>query len=150
MTIKEFISEENVVFNNKFDNWQDAVRFAGNLLVRSGCINEEYREDMVKTIEEFGPYIVIMPGVALAHARPDGNVFENKIALISMPEGVEFGNPENDPVHFLFAVAARTDKEHVLMFKEIANFISHEENQEILKTANSYIDIDFEKNGDKK
>lgn len=150
MTIKEFISEENVVLNDKFDNWRDAVNFAGNLLVQSGCINEKYREDMVKAVEEFGPYIVVMPGVALAHARPDGNVFQNQIALVSMPDGVAFGNSENDPVHFLFAIAARTDKEHVHMFKEIAVFLSNEKNLETLKNANCFTDINFEVDGDKK
>jgi PTS system ascorbate-specific IIA component len=143
MTPKDFISKENVVLNHDFACWQDAILFAGNLLISSGCISQAYRDDMIKVVEEYGPYIVIMPGIALAHARPNGNVFVNQIALVSMPKGVDFGNTKNDPVHFLFAIAARTDKEHMMIFKTLAGFLSIDENLKTLQTATCFDDIDF-------
>ena len=143
MTLQDFIAKENVVLNNDFDNWQDAIHFAGNLLIHSGCINQTYCEDMIKAVEEYGPYIVIMPGIALAHARPNGNVFANQVALVSMPKGVSFGNSQNDPVHFLFAIAACTDKEHMMIFKTLANFLSVEENLKALQTATCFEEIGF-------
>lgn len=143
MTLQDLIAKENVVLNNDFDNWQDAIRFAGNLLIQSGCINQTYCEDMIKAVKEYGPYIVIMPGIALAHARPNGNVSVNQIALVSMPKGVDFGNSQNDPVHFLFAIAACTDKEHMMIFKTLASFLSVEENLKALQTATCFDDIGF-------
>jgi mannitol/fructose-specific phosphotransferase system IIA component (Ntr-type) len=143
MTFKDFISEDNVVLNRDFDTWQDAIRFAGDLLVRSGCINQQYCEDMIDTVKTHGPYIVIMPGVALAHARPNGNVFKNQIALVSMPKGVVFGSTNNDPVHYLFAVAACTDKEHMTLFQTLAKFIAEEKNMKALQKAECFADIEF-------
>ena len=143
MTLKDFISEDNVIFNNDFDNWQDAIRFAGNLLIHSGCINQRYCNDMIEVVKMHGPYIVIMPGIALAHARPNGNVFMNQIALVSMPKGVAFGNAKNDPVHFLFAIAACTDKEHMTLFKTLAKFIAEEKNIKALQKANRFADIEI-------
>jgi PTS system ascorbate-specific IIA component len=143
MTLKDFISEENIHLNENFSSWQDAVRFAGNMLIGSGSINERYREDMVKMVETNGPYIVIMPGVALAHARPNGNVFKNQVALLTIPQGVNFGNKDNDPVHYLFAIAARTNKEHLVMFKAVAEFISEEKNLQALQEAVCLQDIEF-------
>ena len=143
MTLQDFIAKENVVLDNDFNNWQDAIHFAGNLLIRSGCINQIYCEDMIKAVKEYGPYIVIMPGIALAHARPNGNVFVNQVALVSTPKGVNFGNTQNDPVHFLFAIAACTDKEHMMIFKTLANFLSVEENLKALQIATCFEEIGF-------
>jgi mannitol/fructose-specific phosphotransferase system IIA component (Ntr-type) len=143
MNFKDFITEENVALNENFNDWRDAIRFAGSLLVRSGSVNQNYVDNMVKLVETMGPYIVIMPGVALAHARPNGDVSSNQIALVTIPKGVAFGNPDNDPVYFLFAIAARTDNEHLMMFKVVAEFLSKEKNLETLRKATCFRDIKF-------
>ena len=50
--------------------WREAVRLAGAALVRSGAAREGYSDEMIRMIDEHGPYVVIAPGLALAHARP--------------------------------------------------------------------------------
>lgn len=52
---------------------------AGGLLLDNQSIKKEYIADMIASVHEFGPYIVIAPGIALFHARPEGNV--NEICL---------------------------------------------------------------------
>jgi mannitol/fructose-specific phosphotransferase system IIA component (Ntr-type) len=56
---------------------------------------------------------------------------------------VNFGNKDNDPVHYLFAIAARTNKEHLMMFKAVAEFISEEKNLQALQEAVCFQDIEF-------
>ena len=84
-----------------------------------------------------------MPGVALAHARPEGNVARNSIAVVTCPAGVNFGNRSNDPVYAVFAIAARTDEEHLVLFRALAKFISEEANVERLKGAATFEEIGF-------
>ncbi len=141
MKLKDYISITNTAFEQSFNTWEDAVVFAGDLLIQTGCINETYRDDMVKLIRKNGPYIVVMPGVALAHARPNGNVFENQIALVKIPQGISFGNRNNDPVYFLFAIAACSDEEHLELFKAVAEFLSDEQNLTSLRNADCFEDI---------
>ena len=57
---------------------------------------------MINAVEELGPYIVIIPHIAIAHARPSDNVLKNGISLITLKEPVEFGNKDNDPVYYIF------------------------------------------------
>ena len=38
---------------------------------------------MIESVHEFGPYIVIAPEIAIAHARPDHNVNEVGLSLLS-------------------------------------------------------------------
>ena len=48
-------------------DWRAAVRLAGDALVNSGATAPAYTDEMVATVEQLGPYIVIAPGIALAH-----------------------------------------------------------------------------------
>ena len=49
--------------------WRNAVRAAAALLVEVGATTPEYGERCIGSAEELGPYFVLSPGVALAHAR---------------------------------------------------------------------------------
>ena len=55
-------------------DWPAAIRAAGELLVATGTATPEYTEAMIDNVRQNGPYIVVAPGFALAHTRPDGSV----------------------------------------------------------------------------
>ena len=84
---------------------EQAIRASGELLVSSGRVTAEYVEQMLAAVEEFGPYIVIAPGIALAHARPSEAVLETGLSLAVLAAPVEFGS-HNDPVRLVFGLAA--------------------------------------------
>ena len=60
-----------------------------------------------------------------------------------LPCGVNFGSRSNDPVYAVFAIAARTDEEHLVLFRALAKFISEEANVERLKGAATFEEIGF-------
>ena len=48
---------------------------SGQLLVDSDYnLQKDYIDLTIKCVEENGPYIVIIPGLALSHSRPDVSV----------------------------------------------------------------------------
>ena len=143
MSIKKYVSDTTTILRQPAADWETAVRQAGSLLERAGTIVPAYTEAMVKMIKELGPYIVVMPGVALAHARPEKNVKQNSIAIVTYEDGICFGNESNDPVHVVFAIAACTDDEHLDLFQAVVEFISGEGNMERLQKAAVYGDIGF-------
>ncbi len=139
--MKDYLSPERVSLGCEFADWEQAVRFAGDKLIEGGCINAAYREAMVDMVKRNGAYIVIMPGVALAHARPEGNVSKNSIALLTLKKGIDFGHPQNDPVRVVFAIAACSNEEHLDLFKAVAKFLCDESNVDKLLEAASYNDV---------
>ena len=141
--LAQLLSPQKVLCHRRAAGWEDAVRQASALLEKAGTIAPAYTQAMVDMVREMGPYIVIMPGVALAHARPEGNVARNSIAVVTCPAGVNFGNRSNDPVYAVFAIAARTDEEHLVLFRALAKFISEEANVERLKGAATFEEIGF-------
>jgi PTS system ascorbate-specific IIA component len=103
------------------DDWRQAVRLAGAALVAGGVTTEAYTERMVQVVEEFGSYIVIAPGLALAHARPGPDVLHDGLAVVTLNEPVVFGHPHNDPVEVVLALAVTSSQGHVTVLAELAN-----------------------------
>ena len=87
MPLCDYVSPATTALGRQAGCWEDAVRQAGALLEKAGAIAPAYTQAMVDMVREMGPYIVIMPGVALAHARPEGNVTRNSIAVVTCPAG---------------------------------------------------------------
>ncbi|KQQ95881.1 PTS ascorbate transporter subunit IIA [Leifsonia sp. Leaf325] len=102
-------------------DWQDAVRICGAALCDSGATTDAYTERMISVIEEFGAYVVIAPGFALAHARPGSDVRTDGLAVVTLAEPVRFGHPHNDPVSVIIGLAVTTTDEHVGAVATLAN-----------------------------
>ncbi len=138
MKLFDYIDKDCVLFDQTCANWEDAIELAGNLLIKKDFINEQYKKDMVELVKKCGAYIVVMPGVALSHARPNGNVSKNSISVVTFKDGVCFGHKENDPVKLLFAIAAVNDDEHLKLFQSIADYLIEPKNLEKMLNAKTY------------
>lgn len=104
--------------------WRDAMRLAGGALVASGATTDEYTDAMVGMVEEHGPYIVISPGLAFAHARPGGAVLRDGLAVVTLASPVAFGHPHNDPVRVVLGLAVAGVGTHLESIGEIANLFN--------------------------
>jgi ascorbate PTS system EIIA or EIIAB component len=102
-------------------DWRAAVLTAGEVLVRTGAATAAYGQEMVRMIEEHGPYVVIAPGLALAHARPGPAVLADGLAIVTLATPVNFGHPHNDPVSVVLGLAIATADEHLAAVAQIAN-----------------------------
>ncbi len=118
-------------------DWRAAVELAGNLLVESGRTKPDYTRSMISAIEELGPYIVIAPGVALAHARPSDSVLSTGMSLVTLAKPVSFGNLANDPVSLVFALAAADHDSHIELLQGFAELMSNPASVNLLLTSAS-------------
>lgn len=118
-------------------DWRSAVRVAGDALVRSGAATAGYAGEMIRMIEEHGPYVVIAPGLALAHARPGTSVLADGLAIVTLAEPVDFGHPHNDPVRVVLALAIAAADEHLAAVAALANVFNDSSAIEDLAAARS-------------
>ncbi len=102
-------------------DWRDAVRASGEALTRAGFARASYADEMVRMIEEHGPYVVIAPGLALAHARPGPAVLADGLAIVTLAAPVEFGHPHNDPVSVVLGLAIASVEGHLAQVAGLAN-----------------------------
>jgi PTS system ascorbate-specific IIA component len=135
LNLEDLIRPELVKIGVKAKDWQEAILAAGKLLVDANAVDDRFPPAMIRVAEEFGPYIVIAPGVALPHARPEDGVIKASIAIARLKEPVEFGNADNDPVFLLVALAAIDHEQHIQGLSQVANILGDEESLEKLRTA---------------
>ena len=103
-------------------DWQEAITLAGSVLEEAGSITHEYTQSMIQAVTELGPYMVIMPGFAIAHAAPSPAVHKEDLALITLAEPVSFGSP-NDPVNLILCVACIDRESHVRALQNVAEVL---------------------------
>ncbi|WP_066501166.1 BglG family transcription antiterminator [Abyssisolibacter fermentans] len=133
--LKDLIDESSVKLQVEAKDWKDSITKAGSILLDKGCIKQEYIDNMIDAVDNLGPYIVIMPGIAFAHARPDTSVKKTCMSIITLKEPVEFGSELNDPVSIVFAFGAESGGAHMEALQDIAKFLSVDENIEFCKTC---------------
>lgn len=141
LMLKEVLTEENVQINAEVDDWEEAIRLGGNLLMKSGGIGSSYIDKMVNIVKDIGPYIVIAPGIALAHARPEDGAKSTCFSLITLKNPVEFGHPENDPVNILITFASIDSSSHLNALGEILEIISKKDYVDRLINAKSVQEV---------
>lgn len=115
------LADRAIVLQARAADWRDAVRLAGDALVDSGCTTAEYTEAMIRMVDDHGPYIVIAPGLALAHARPGPEVRCDGLSVVTLAEPVEFGHAHNDPVRVVIGLAGVAADAHLEAVAQLAN-----------------------------
>lgn len=100
--------------------WEEAVYAACAPLIAEGAVEERYATRCVEMVREHGPYIVLAPGIALAHARPEDGVLRLCLAATTLERAVPFGHDENDPVDLVFAFGSPDDRQHVGLLGALA------------------------------
>lgn len=115
------LPDEAVALGIRVDDWRAAVRAAGAVLTTCGAAEPAYSDEMIRMIEEHGPYVVIAPGLALAHARPGPTVIKDGIAVVTLATPVNFGHPYNDPVRVIVALAVVSSEAQIALVAELAN-----------------------------
>ena len=106
---------------------EHAIEMAGDLLVASGRATPEYTQSMLEAVAENGPYIVIAPGIALAHGRPSEAVLEVGLSLVTLAQPVVFGNQANDPVRLVLGLCALDHDSHIEVMAGLAALLSDQD-----------------------
>lgn len=118
------LSKERIQLNAVASDRTEAIRKAGDLLVRSGCVLPEYVEGMLKRETSMSTYLG--SGVAIPHG-----VYENKehvlqtgISVLQLPQGVAW-DEGGEPVYLVIGIAASGD-EHVGVLASLAEAVEDE------------------------
>ncbi len=139
--LADYIDSSMIKLQVKAESWQDAVRLGGELLLSAGKCEQRYVDAMVEAVETMGPYMVLAPGLALAHARPEDGVLELGMSVITLETPVEFGSELNDPVSLIISFGGVDKESHIGMLQALAKFLMVEENQAFLRQATSVNEV---------
>ena len=125
--LQDLLSEDNVSFRYPAETWEDVIRHGGQLMVDAGFTDPTYTEAMIDVVRDMGPYIVLAPGLAMPHARPEMGAKQVGAALVTLEKPIDFGSPENDPVSVAIFLCAPNKDEHIQLLTDIATLFEDEE-----------------------
>ncbi len=141
--LKEFVEKKHYKFAESAKDWKDAIRMSCESLEADGTIEANYKEDIIKCVEKYGPYIVIMPDVAMPHSQENAvGVNKTAIGFMKLEKPVSFDpeDPEKDATLF-FTLASCNPDQHLENMARLAEMMSNEELMEELKKAKGPEDL---------
>jgi mannitol/fructose-specific phosphotransferase system IIA component len=119
------LSKDRIVLQARARNKADAIRKAGELLVKSGCVLPDYIAGML--VREKSMSTSLGNGIAIPHG-----VFENRahilragISVLQLAEGVDWD--KSGKVYMVIAIAALSD-EHVSVLSNLAGVVDDKNN----------------------
>lgn len=107
---KAFIENNSIRLGLSAASWQEAVKLAVQPLIDSGAVTSEYYDAIIASTEKYGPYYVLMPGMAMPHAEAGVGVKRNAFALITLTKPVTFSDGKE--VSVLLTLAATDPSIH--------------------------------------
>lgn len=121
--------------------WREVVTQVGGMLVQLGYATDEYTEAIKNNILRNGPYLVIAPGLALLHARPEDGALAPGMVVATLAQPVRFGHSANDPVRVALGLTAVDSTGHLDALIAIANTFSNPNALEAIVAATSPDDL---------
>lgn len=122
---KEKLTLENIRVMDSVEDWQTATRESVILLENSGAVPPEYKEKILETIEELGPYIFIAPEIALPHVQYFSKT-KIGVSLLKLNKSAEYDDERN--ARLFFAFSAEDGNSHMTLIQELASFLFDEKN----------------------
>lgn len=123
--LQDVLCDSNILLNQEGKDWKEVITKVALPLLNDEVIEERYIHAMIRSVEEFGPYIVVGKHLALAHARPEDGVNKLGISVMTLKEPVHFGHPDNDPVKMVFCLAAVNSHSHIKIMKSLVELIDN-------------------------
>lgn len=116
-------------------DWKDAIRLSVEPLIADRLADPCYLDGIYKNLAQNGDYIIIAPGVAIPHARPENGARGTGFSMIKLNKPVTFSEGEN--VTLLVALVASGSDAHVDMLSELSDIFLDDDLMERIKNAAS-------------
>jgi len=116
----EVLTGEMVLLGAQAVNKEDAIRQAGELLVKAGCVALSYVDGMLARERVMSTYLgsgVAIPHGELADLR---SVYRTGVSVLQLPEGVEWEIGERA---YLVIGLASTDQAHVEVLTNLVDLL---------------------------
>jgi PTS system mannitol-specific IIC component len=119
------LGAENIFLGRTASHKEEAIRFAGEQLVKGGYVQPEYVQAMLDreklTPTYLGESIAVPHGTVEAKDR----VLKTGVVFCQYPAGVRFGEEEDDIARLVIGIAARNN-EHIQVITSLTNALDDE------------------------
>ncbi len=118
--LKELLTADRIRKVKKVNDWREAIRLAAKPLLEDGSIEKLYIDDMIKSLNEHGPYIVLADRFALPHASSKKGVNKLSMSLLVVEEEVDL---LGKPVNIFMVLAAIDNNSHIRALASLSEML---------------------------
>ncbi|MBB2507015.1 PTS sugar transporter subunit IIA [Staphylococcus cohnii] len=136
----EIISSDKVQVLEQVESWREAINIAASPLQEQGYFQQDYIDDMIRSVEKLGPYIVIAPEIAIAHARPNNNVKKIGLSLLKLNQHINFSE-EGHYASLVFVLSAIDNEGHLEVLRSLATTLGNQQTVKNLLNAQTSSEI---------
>lgn len=116
--LAQMLDPSKIMIKQEKITWEQGILQAADILEKKGCVGSDYGKKAVENVKEYGDYIIISKGIALAHAgKKEAHVYKDGLSLVMCPEGIEF--TEGNIAYLVFCFAVAEEKDYLKLFQEI-------------------------------
>ncbi|WP_426350643.1 BglG family transcription antiterminator [Alloiococcus sp. CFN-8] len=123
--LEELLSEKRINKIKRATDWKEAIRIAAKPLLEDKSIEELYVNNMIASVERFGPYIVLADGFALPHASSKEGVNDVAMSLLTVEEEVDL---LGEKVKAFMVLATVDNTSHIKALAELSELLYSPEN----------------------
>ena len=139
MLLRDIYEQNHYAFVKTSMTWEESIRECCKPLEADGTVNPEYADDIIECVNKFGPYIVIVPNVAMPHSTARiGSNGKTAIGFMhsDVPVNFEDGDDEKQ-VKTFFTLSATDQDAHLKNMQMLVQVLMNEEVLERLKNIQS-------------
>ncbi|MFZ7173879.1 PTS sugar transporter subunit IIA [[Pasteurella] aerogenes] len=122
MLKQSLIDNNSIKLHQSASDWQSAIKIAIDMLIHSGAVEARYYDRIIEGITNIGPYIILAPGLAMPHARPEDGVLKTAFSLVTFDVPVYFDG-DDEPVYMMIALAGSDSDQHMEGLVEITRIL---------------------------
>ncbi len=125
--LSDLISYEYIKKVKQCDSLKEAIKEASLPLIVDGIIDAVYYDNMIETINNYGPYCEVMEGILVPHAIPENNVTRPMFSILLIEDGL-FVKQWHKTIKAIFVLAVKDKNSHINPFSELITFLKTKDN----------------------
>lgn len=120
-------------------DWKDAIRLSVEPLIADGLAEPRYLDGIYQNIAQNGDYIIVAPGLAIPHARPETGATGTGFSMVKLNRPVRFSSGEE--VELLVALVAVDANAHLDMLSELTDLFVDDAMMERIRSVKTTAEL---------
>lgn len=132
--ITNYLTKDNMQHVKSVNEWEEAIKLAAKPLLEKKIIETVYIDNMIQSVLDNGPYIVLKDYFALPHAKAGDGVNEVGMSLLALEDPIDL---KENPVKIFLVLAAVDSSTHLEALSELSELLMDDEVYDIFLSGDN-------------
>lgn len=114
-----------------------AVEISGNMLVKSGKIDDIYVKEIIENTKVAPQYMVIHDEVLMPHSRPSEHVYQTAVSVVRLKNPVFLDASGLEKIRWIFTLVTVNQTAHITALTQLSQIVGNEKMMKELEQISS-------------